>query len=210
MADAERGPFIESLASELRRPVRLDARFDARVMEAIEAPDVIPLHPQLPRVASSRPWFLQPLTISVSPVGAMAIAAGLIGLVAIGIWQVVGTPSVDRQVARGSEVSPAVLVANSAAVPDSSPQVQEFRFLKPGAHRVMLVGSFNDWDVKRTPMARVSDDGIWTISIPLAIGRHTYQFLVDDSIWVNDPSAATEPSQFGSANSVLTIVPRMR
>ena len=40
-----RDPFIDQIAAELKRPVRLDPRFDERVMEALNAPDVIPLHP---------------------------------------------------------------------------------------------------------------------------------------------------------------------
>ena len=45
VTEQSRDPFIDQIAAELKRPVRFDARFDERVMEALNAPEVIPLHP---------------------------------------------------------------------------------------------------------------------------------------------------------------------
>ena len=52
-----RDPFIDQIAAELKRPVRFDARFDERVMDALNAPEVIPLHPT--RQAGRRPWIMR-------------------------------------------------------------------------------------------------------------------------------------------------------
>ena len=65
-----RDPFIDQIAAELKRPVRLDPRFDERVMEALNAPDVIPLHParQAGKPGTRRPWLVRPWTLRVSPI----------------------------------------------------------------------------------------------------------------------------------------------
>ena len=74
----QRDPFIDQIAAELKRPVRLDPRFDERVMEAVNAPDVIPLHPtrQAGEPGTRRPWLVRPTwTLRVSPIDAFAVAA---------------------------------------------------------------------------------------------------------------------------------------
>src|SRR4029453_2280576 len=79
VSDHEFDPFIEEIARELKRPVHIDARFDARVMSALE-PTVIPIAPRHARA----PWYLPPLSFSVSPLGAMAAAAALLGVLSLG------------------------------------------------------------------------------------------------------------------------------
>jgi hypothetical protein len=51
---------------------------------------------------------------------------------------------------------------------------------------VALVGDFNGWDARATPLAR-SADGSWTTTVSLAPGRHAYAYVIDDSAWVTDP-----------------------
>src|SRR5687768_6070706 len=84
VTEQSRDPFIDQIAAELKRPVRLDSRFDERVMEALNAPDVIPLHPMR---ESRRPWIVRPWTLRVSPIGALAAAAALVGVIAFGAWE---------------------------------------------------------------------------------------------------------------------------
>jgi len=62
--DQSRDQFIEQIAAELKRPVRFDPRFDERVMEALNAPEVIPLHPDR-RESTRRPWIVRPWTLRV-------------------------------------------------------------------------------------------------------------------------------------------------
>jgi len=46
------------------------------------------------------------------------------------------------------------------------------------AATVCLIGDFNDWNATTHPM-RHQADGSWFLQVPLARGRHYYQFLVD-------------------------------
>lgn len=58
----------------------------------------------------------------------------------------------------------------------------------PQARQVALVGDFNDWNPKATPMTR-QDDGRWMASLELSHGYHQYLFLVDGERML-DPNAA--------------------
>ena|ERR1041385_3053437 len=79
----------------------------------------------------------------------------------------------------------------------------EFRLSMPQAHSVCVVGTFNNWDPKRTPMQK--DGGNWKASIPLAAGRYEYRFVADGQ-WLSDPNAKESVgNDFGSTNSVLVV-----
>jgi len=60
-----------------------------------------------------------------------------------------------------------------------------FRFTDTIARSVSVIGSFNDFDPAAHPMQRGAY-GIWTNSISLAEGVHTYAFLVDGEYRVRD------------------------
>ena len=80
----------------------------------------------------------------------------------------------------------------------------KFVFVAPAAARVSLVGDFNRWDPDATPMQRTG--GTWTVTLPLAAGRHLYSFVVDGTQWMPDPSAPLAPEDgFGHANSVVLV-----
>ena len=64
----------------------------------------------------------------------------------------------------------------------------DFFCLAPQAKQVSLVGDFNEWNPKATPMAR-QPDGRWLASLELSHGYHQYLFLVDGTR-VLDPNAA--------------------
>ena len=65
------------------------------------------------------------------------------------------------------------------------PCCARFVFYAPAAHEVFLVGEFNDWDAKATPMYR-SADGNWRVEMTLPAGFYRYKFVVD-SIWRCSP-----------------------
>jgi hypothetical protein len=194
-------PLIEQIAAELRRPVRLDPRFDERVMAALDAPEVIPLHPvPSPR----RPWFVRPLTVRVSPVAMMAAAAALVGVVAIGVWQV--QPVREVQVATiPIESGELVPVANGTG---ALLVMQQFTFYQKGLTSVALVGSLNDWGAETPTALTEVSEGLWTVSVPLLPGVYEYQFLLDGERRVTDPNAPQVPSDFGLPNSVVTVSPK--
>jgi hypothetical protein len=76
--------------------------------------------------------------------------------------------------------------------------------LPPGAHEVAIVGDFNGWDDRATPMAQASASGAWSAQVPLGPGRHVYAFVVDGTRWLVDPLAPQVPDAgFGPANAVI-------
>jgi 1,4-alpha-glucan branching enzyme len=79
----------------------------------------------------------------------------------------------------------------------------EFRLSMPQARTVCVVGTFNNWDTKRTPMQK--DGPGWKATIPLAPGRYEYRFVADGQ-WLSDPNAKESVgNDFGSTNSVLVV-----
>jgi 1,4-alpha-glucan branching enzyme len=55
------------------------------------------------------------------------------------------------------------------------------------AERVNLVGEFNDWDTRATPMTRSRTNADWKAAIELEAGRrYRFRYLVDGREWLND------------------------
>ena len=80
----------------------------------------------------------------------------------------------------------------------------EFILNRPQARSVAVAGSFNDWDVIRTPMNR-GPEGFWRATVWLPAGRYEYRFVVDGQ-WISDPTARESvQNTFGSTNSVLVV-----
>lgn len=79
-----------------------------------------------------------------------------------------------------------------------------YSFSLPGykkANKVLLSGSFNNWDEKELKM-QPSSDG-WAISMYLMEGLHTYKFIIDGK-WIQDPlNSRSRPDGEGSVNSVI-------
>jgi hypothetical protein len=197
VTEESRDPFIDQIAAELRRPVRLDSRFDDRVMAALNAPDVIPLHPTR---QATRPWIARPWTVRVSPIGAFAIAAGLMAVVAIGSWRLRGVEQVqmaNRTIGEGNLVT----VSNTGAEPLV---VHQFTYYQKGLESIALVGQFNDWDADSTALTEVSP-GVWSVSVALRPGVYEYQFILNGKQRVADPTMPQVSSDFGSPNSVVKV-----
>jgi hypothetical protein len=182
---------LERAAEELRRPLRVNAAlFDARVMdEVLRTPSG--LRERLERLT-------RPRTIRVYPL--VALAAGLLFAVAIAGSLLYVLPSPER-VAR----------IDGARTTPGSPIVQ-FGFVAPHASSVALVGDFNNWDPKATPLRAASTGGVWSVEVPIQPGRHLYAFVVDGTAWRPDPAAPQATGEdFGEPNSALTVAdPAMR
>jgi len=173
---------IERIVAHLRRPVQIDPAVDSRVMEEIAGGPT-------PRVSGGASaawhWLTRPRHIALSPLGGLAIAAGLGALVLI-------LPG-----RRPHEAPPA----------ETATRAFQFVVVAPRAARVALVGDFNDWDAARTPMRPSQRGGpVWTAVVPLSPGRYRYAFLVDGSRWLADPAApAARDDEFGTPSSVVTV-----
>jgi hypothetical protein len=95
------------------------------------------------------------------------------------------------------------LVGSSSA--ESSPILQQFIFENAHAQRVSVVGDFNNWDRGTAPMKR-SDDGTWSVIIPIVPGRHIYGYMVDDSVFTLDPRAPkVKDVDLGTEGSVVMV-----
>jgi len=54
---------------------------------------------------------------------------------------------------------------------------------------VFLVGDFNDWDGRATPMNHLKS-GDFTVTLPLKSGRdYQFRYLLDGATWENDGEA---------------------
>jgi len=80
-----------------------------------------------------------------------------------------------------------------------------FVLYAPGAQRVAVAGTFNQWDQNAARLVRLGADGIWTITLALPQGQHQYAFVVDGKRWVPDPAAPGIDDGFGRRNSVVAV-----
>jgi 1,4-alpha-glucan branching enzyme len=81
---------------------------------------------------------------------------------------------------------------------------QTFRFSAPAAMSVMLVGDFTHWQSQAVPMRRGAE-GVWTATVDLPPGTHSYRFLVDGE-WRDDPECVIRvPNPYGGENMVRRV-----
>jgi hypothetical protein len=181
---AEHDRVLERVVETLREPVRIDPDLSRRVMAAIE--ELPP--PALPDPTLRHGWLGRRWTIRLSPLGGLALAAGLAALVLL-------TSRLS-----GPSAGPAPVIASAA-----SGEPTQFVLVAPEAATVTVVGDFNDWNMGATPLARQAGDGVWWVTLPLSPGRYRYAFVVNGSDWRSDPNAPSAEDEFGRRNSVVTI-----
>ena len=195
MSDHEHDALINEIASELKRPVRFSEDFDARVMSAIRTSHLSVIRGEQVHAARGRRRVLIPAVVGLAAAAVLTIVVARVG----------NEPSV-QQIA--DTTPPLVQVADAGEERVMLQDVQLSLFL-PHAKTVGVMATFNDWDASRSPMKR-HDDGTWTITLRVLPGSYEYQFLVDGKTRMTDPTAPGTDSEFGEANSVLTVTPRMR
>jgi hypothetical protein len=182
--------FLEQIAGPLREPVEMSAGFEARVMAAARKREG----------AGVLAWIVRPRVLRLSPLAGLAAAAGI----ALAVLTLDRAGSERGAATRVAATSPAAPAAPADAV-DTIKLVQ-FMLVAPDARTVSVVGDFNDWDPGATPLREAADAGVWTITVPLAAGRHQYVFMVDGNRWTPDPAAPTAvEDDFGMPNSVITV-----
>jgi hypothetical protein len=157
--------------------------FVARVMRAL---------PAAPRRSFWRDVVLAPRL-------SLGAALGLAGLLAVS-WFAFNRLSHPHM--KGT-VQP---VAVEPAPPGVVPSRVLVRFVLPakGARHVKLAGDFNGWRTDDVELVDEKGDGVFTATVPLPAGHHSYLFNVDGN-WVQDPAATSVPDGFGQQNSVLDL-----
>ena len=213
--------FAERVAAPLREAEQLSGDFGARVMDAVrvearvrrsvasrtptppralEPPDV-PLAPPAPA------WWRRERALRVTPLGAIAMAAGLLIAAALGAYGALrlGLPPA---IARNIAVAPIAAPSDSSRAlvgATDTVHVVRFVFVDSSAQTVSLVGDFNAWSRESTPLLRDAASGVWTATVALPSGRHEYAFIVNGERWVADPFAARVRDEFEADYSVVTV-----
>jgi len=183
---AEGAEALRLLGTVDRTPVLLPVQLDARVLAEVRRCARSPLRRAWRRLVEPRDVELR---LRVRPWvvwgGALAVAATVALLFA---WPPASPGSAwpVRLAARDSVYVRFVLYA-------------------PGAKRVAVAGTFNQWDQNAAPLVRLGAGGIWTITLALPQGQHQYAFVVDGERWVPDPAAPGIDDGFGRRNSVVAV-----
>ncbi|HTT67989.1 MAG TPA: isoamylase early set domain-containing protein [Gemmatimonadales bacterium] len=180
----------DRLAAEVRdyaaRLAPVDPALDERVMTAVRrrAPA---------RRRSGLAWLMAPRTVKLRPVWVPVLAAAA----ALVVWLA----------PRGNGGSP-VPVAAAPARASADTVFVRFELEAPQARSVSVAGSFNGWQVGALTMVRDAR-GVWSATAPLPVGEHRYEFVIDGTRWVPDPTAHAEVDDgFGGRNSVIVVGPK--
>ena len=138
---------------------------------------------------------------AVQSVLAAARAEGQVVVPVMRPWR----PDATRRAADSSFAAGAASLLPSGSTREESGDTVRFEFRLPTeARQVALVGDFNGWDDRATPMVRRDAEGTWSARIPLAPGRHEYAFVVDGTRWLVDPLAPqVTDAGFGPTNAVI-------
>jgi hypothetical protein len=184
--------WIQRVVAELRRPVRLDDRFDRDVMAQIRT---LPRHRHGAWVRA-----LRPRTITVNPL-ISGIAAALLFAVALSAGHAIGA----FRASHVSSIKPEV--AGGGGGRTTARRAVQFVLVAPTARKVQVVGDFNDWDASHEEYrAQHRGGGVWSVTAAIPEGHHRYSFVVDDSLWVTDPTAPRAlDDDYGMPNSALVV-----
>lgn len=186
--------MMKEIARELRAPLAppVSGSFDARVMAEVR---------RMPRHSRFRLWsrLTTPRTVTVIPLSWGLVAASLALFAVIGAMRAFD----NIQVATKPMVT---ALFPSTRVP-KPPQRVQFVLVAPDAKKVAVVGDFNGWDADHAGyQAQHRGGGVWSVTAPVPIGHHRYSFVVDDSVWVADPTAPrVVDNDFGVTNSAIVV-----
>lgn len=208
---------LDTFAARIARPLRAaeppDPALRERVLASIRAgreQDVAPVVALEPRrrpravpaapPAEPRPaWWRRGITVRVTPVGALALAASVAAVAVLGAGP-------GRGGALGERPAAGAALASAPTPRPDTVHVVRFVFVAPAASAVTVAGDFNNWDGAATRLTRAGSGGVWTATVALPAGRHEYAFVVDGVRWVADPRAGTTvEDEFGGASSVVTV-----
>lgn len=186
-------PRMNEIARELRASVPVSSSFDARVMDAVRA---LPSHRRFG--LWSRLTTPRSRTVTVTPLSWGLLAA------AIGLFAVLGVAHAYVDVNRAAKP---LVAALSPSKKTMQQQRVQFVLVAPDAKKVAVVGDFNGWDAGHVQyQAQHRGGGVWSVTAPVPLGHHRYSFVVDDSVWVVDPTAPRViDNDYGVTNSALVV-----
>ena len=184
---------LKRVAEHLQQPVRFGEAFDEGVMARVRA---MPPH----RLGT---WarLIRQRTFTVRPVEG-ALAAGLVLALALGTGHALGVARASAGIDEAAAVAP--ITPRSAT---NGHRDVQFVLVAPDARKVTVVGDFNDWNSTHEAFqAQHRGGGVWAVTAPVPVGHHRYSFVVDDSVWMTDPSAPRAlGTDFGRPSSALVV-----
>ena len=186
----------------LRQPVAMDGAAKARLMGRVRA--AAESRRRDGRSASTA-WRTRR---GLAPFAGLA-AAAFAGITILGSARRVATPD-SRATLRDTPRATAVLAPLGDSLGSSllrdTLRLVRFVLVAPTATRLALVGDFNGWNARSTPMVAAAEStGVWTATVPLGTGSHRYAFVLDDTGRVADPAAPGGADSTGRAYSTVTV-----
>jgi hypothetical protein len=215
--DAE---FARQLGSILRTAESPRPGFDERVRAAIQdaqrsqrsqtsqaAPSAATVLGLRPRVTPIAAWRRR-RSVTLPPAAWGALAAGFAAIVSLGTLSVARRANMMPQAPGGEygvQTQPARHAAAVAVAPShDTVYVVRFVLTDASARTVSLVGDFNAWAKRATPLVAVKP-GVWSAQVALPAGRHEYAFVVDGKHWVADPASEHLADDFDTPSSIVTV-----
>ena len=74
-----------------------------------------------------------------------------------------------------------------------------FRVWAPNATTVAVAGDFNSWSGTANPLAAESSGGLWSVDVGTAAVDDEYKFVIDGTLWNNDPWARRLTNSSGNS-----------
>jgi len=210
--DAE---FARQLGSILRTAESPRLGFDERVRAAIQdaqrsqtpqaAPSAATVLGLRPRVTPIAAWRRR-RSVTLPPAAWGALAAGFAAIVSLGTLSIARRASMMPQAPGGTYGVRAQPARQAVAAAPSHDTVYVVRFVltDASARTVSLVGDFNAWAKRATPLVAVKP-GVWSAQVALPAGRHEYAFVVDGKHWVADPASERLADDFDTPSSIVTV-----
>lgn len=210
MSEPDNPRWLEDVGDELRADVPVRAAWRADLLDDVaraprpSAGDGTDDRFDVPNVgANLRP---RRRSIVLSPLGGVAAAFVFAALGGSATYAVLSSRAPDAAApgatAAGGKATGAV---TSSAASDRDRETVRFELAAPQASRVSLVGSFNEWNPRATPLVRDASSGKWIASVRLPPGRHVYAFVVDGDVTADPAAPRAADDDFGSKNSVVLV-----
>ena len=205
MTEQSGDPIVDRAIDELRRLPAVDDLAVRRIVTAAAArrdsgESELPA-PIGRRARAVRPWIAIGLATAAAAAGFMVRGAWSSGRAASD-----GSSTVAAVPPSATPTAAQTLRAVTGVTPDMAPIPQQFVLRSGAAHRVSVVGDFNGWNSANAPMTRSPDGDLWSITIPVTPGRHTYGFMIDDTVFVLDPRAPkSRDPDLGVEGSVMIV-----
>lgn len=172
----------QALARKAKGP---DASFTESVMARVRQEE--------PPRRSAVTWALSPSSLRVPRYWLPLAAAALLM-----VWFAGARFGASRAAPHGTTIT-------AQAAPRGDTVYVRFELVAPQAGQVRLAGDFSGWQPQVSLVK--SSGGVWVATVPVAVGVHRYQFVVDDA-WIPDPAAGAVDDGFGGRNSVVVVGPK--